>query len=65
MGAELRADWSSGPLAVELYNHTGHHADSNLAFDRPQINLATSCQTNLAPVCAELSSALASQFAKH
>jgi hypothetical protein len=64
VGEELHADWTSSPIAVELYNHTGHHADSDLTFDRPQINLAAVCQTNLAPVCVELASALQAQFNK-
>ena len=64
MGSELRADWASSPVAVELYNHTGHHADSALTFDHVELNMAEMCPTSLSPVCSALSAALQSQFAK-
>ena len=57
----LQADWDAAPVAVELYNHTGHHADSPLTFDREQINVANA--SALQPTARTLHSLLRQQFA--
>eukprot|EP00035_Acanthoeca_spectabilis_P031575 m.14826 g.14826 ORF g.14826 m.14826 type:complete len:513 (-) comp4832_c0_seq2:2371-3909(-) len=59
-GATLKADWTGPAVELELYNHTGHFADSERAFDFEQINRAA--DPTLADVRASLSAVLHAQF---
>ena len=47
---------------MELYNHTGHFADSNQPFDRPAINLVK--DASHASTVALLHTLLVDQFEK-
>ena len=61
LAGDLAANWTAAPVAVELYNETGHFADSPLAFDHQPINIAG--RAALVPVQQELHLALRQQFA--
>ena len=63
-GGALAADWTAaGLVASELYNHSGHFADSPLAFDRAPPNVAADAP--FAPVVARLAALLRAQFGPH
>ena len=63
LGDKLAADWTSKPDYLELYNHTGHFADSVGNFDFEQLNLAASSTVaSHAPLISELAKLLRTRF---